>query len=236
MSTKVKNPNESGNGFIIAIVAVIAIVAAVIGVVLFMGRSKEADELAKTFPSADVSAKVALDGSVVEFKKDGADVPAADLYEDFSCHYCAQLDAASGEDALKAVNDGKIALRVHTLNFMDRDQEGHSTKAAAAFETIVKSGDAKLAWNYRTMLMRDQQKVFGWSNDQFADAAKAMGAPNDVVEKIKSGAGIADSKNSTAKNAESLRAAINEVSSPHVLLDGKEIDQNGWVETVAKKK
>lgn len=235
MSTKVKNPNDSGSGFIVAIIAVVAIIAAVIGVVLYMGRSKEADELAKSFPSAEVNASVAFDGAVVVFKKDGAAAKSADLYEDFSCTYCAQLDAASGEDALKAIEAGDLELRVHTLNFMDRGADGHSTEAMAAFETVAHSGDAKLAWNYRAMLMRDQQKVFNWSKQDFADAAKVMGASDDVVKKIADGAGIDETKANAETNAETLRAAINEVSSPHVLQDGKQVDQNGWVETVTKK-
>ena len=87
MSQKIKNPNEKGSGFVVGIIALIAIVAVVIGVVLYMGRNQPIEGL----PDEDVSFSVQADGNIVRLASDeaGDDAVVAEVYEDYSCPYCA---------------------------------------------------------------------------------------------------------------------------------------------------
>ena len=69
--------------------------------------------------------------------------PEVDLYEDFACPHCAELAEATDGDMQKAIEDGKLIVHVRTLNFLDgkdiENQEGYSTKAAAAMSELAKS-------------------------------------------------------------------------------------------------
>lgn len=237
VTQKIKNPNEKGNGFVIGLIALIAVVVVVIGSVVYIGRSQPIDGL----PDEDVNFSVALDGDVIRLGKDGAKgATTATVFEDFSCHYCAQMSEEGHDDELKALNDGKLVAEYRTLNFLDgqeKDQrDGHSTLVYAIARKIAETGDARAFWNFRTMMMRDQQNSVTWDNNELADRLKQLGVADDVVKQVRDGMNTTEAKASANANFDDLEKRIGKVSSPHVFVDGKDILENSdgglgqWVE------
>lgn len=223
MSQKIKNPNERSNGFIVGIVALIAVVAVVVGVVVYMGRNQPIEGL----PNEDVNFNVALDGDIIRLSSANAkDAKTATVYEDYSCHYCADMATGGHADELQALNDGKLVVEHRTLNFLDRGQVGHSSQAYAVMRLIAKSGDAKLFWNLHTLLMQDQQNAASWSNDELADRVEQMGAPSDLVKQIREGVSTDEAVASATANGKVLEGKIGSISSPHVLVGDKDVLEN----------
>ncbi len=238
-TTKVKNPNERGNGFIWALVILGLVIAAVIGYILFTGRSAQTEKVLDGVNVQDVAFDVEYEDNVIKLvgKDATADTPEVDLYEDYSCVYCAKLATRSDGDMKKAVEDGKLIVNVHSLNFLDRGQDGHSTLAGASADALAQAGDAKAYWNLRTTLLEKQEEIYSkWGADQMADVAEALDAHADVVKTIRDGSNTEHYKELANANAEKLKSVDpkGQVSSPRVLQDGKdvELDEN-WVEEVS---
>lgn len=238
-STKVSNPNaKGGSGFIWAVVAVIAIAAVVIGYIVMSGQGKKTEHLADR-ETVDVAFTSDFSDNAVTLKADNvkADAPEVDLYEDFSCSYCGQLAENTDADMQAAIEAGDLVVNVRTLNFLDRGNiDGHSTRAAAAVLAVAEAGETDVYWNYRAALMEEQADIYNkWSNDDFADAAKQLGASDAVVEKIRSGENVEAAEALATANAEKLNTETGTVSSPRVIQDGKDVDSpdiNQWLKVV----
>lgn len=222
MSQKIKNPNEKGSGFVVGIIALIAIVAVVIGVVLYMGRNQPVEGM----PDEDVSFSVSVEGDAIRLASDSAapDAVVAEVYEDFSCHFCAEMSQGGHDDELKALDEGSLVVEYRPLNFLDRgNPDGHSTRALAVAHRVAETGDARLFWNFHTLLMSDLQEAYTWSDDDFADRLKDLGAPSDLVSDVREGLGSESAVKIGKANGERLEGIIGSVSSPHVIVDGKDV-------------
>ncbi|APT85368.1 DsbA family protein [Corynebacterium aquilae] len=241
MSNKIKSPNEKSHGFIWALVIVAMVIAAVLAYIVTNGEKAESEKL--TEGNVDkVNMSVKVHDGMITLSKDGGDAagtPVADLYEDYSCPHCAELAEATDDDMRAAVEAGKMIVNIHPLNFLDRNEpDGHSTKAGAAALAVANSGNATDYWNYRAMLMRDQAKIYNkWSNEDFANAAQSFGMDSATVDAIRDGKDADEMREMAKKDAEKLNQLTGKVSSPRVLVDGKDVeDISNWVSEVTKAK
>ncbi|SER84054.1 DsbA family protein [Corynebacterium cystitidis] len=243
MSTKkVQNPNQSSNtGFIWAIVAVVVIAAIVIGFIVYNGRSQKAAEMAENMvPVEGVEMTYDKDeGTIVLSAADGGEeAPHAELFEDFSCNYCAQLAVNTDEQMLEEIKAGDLEVAIRSLNFLDRGQVGNSTRVLAAVLATADSGDLDLYWNFRKTMMEKQKEIYNqWSDEQFADLAEAYGADAATVDAIRNAEYIDEATSVAQANADYLNEQTGDVSSPRVLVDGQVVqveDINTWIDVVAK--
>ena len=238
-TTKVKNPNERGNGFIWALVILGLIIAAVIGYILFTGRGAQTDKVLDGINVQEVAFDVDYNDNVITLKsKDApADTPTIDLYEDYSCIHCAELAESSDADMKEAIEGGKLIDNKHTHNFLDRGQEGHSTVAGASADAVAQSGDAKAYWNLRTALLEKQEEIYSkWGKEEMADVAEALGAPGDAVKTVRDGSNMEHYKQVATNDAEELKALDpkGQVSSPRVLQNGQDVKlTEDWVKNVS---
>ena len=242
--SKVTDPNaKGGNGFIWGVGVLLVIIAVVIGYIVWNG--KQSDDGIE-----DVNMTMEYSDGAITLKGENAtdDTPEVDLYEDYSCPHCAELAQATDGKMKQAIEDGKLIVHVRTLNFLDgediENQEGYSTKAAAAMSELAKSGDVKTYWNLRDFLMQNQQSVANkWETGDIADQAKELGAEDDVVESIKN-VDIKQGNKVAKTNYDKLDKETGSVSSPRIIKDGKDVpseaDQKAgknlgdWVEIVTQ--
>ena len=225
---KIQSPNENGSGFIWAIIAVVLVAVAVIAYVIISGNKSQEEKFAETY-NETTAFNNKVDGSAVQLVSDKADkAKTVDIYEDFSCHYCADLAKETDADMKKLIEDGKVKVNIRTLNFLDRGEVGHSNKAGTAAYTIAKDDSAQVYWNFRTMLMAEQQSIWGKKElKDFADMAKILGAKDETVKKITDGTYSDEFKKIADDNAKKLeKDGDGQVSSPRVFIDGKEIKEN----------
>lgn len=238
MSNKVQNPNQGGSkAFLWALVAVVVVAIAVVAYIVINGQGAKTEFVAeREYENTSISATLDEDKVTLE-AEDGAaaDADVVQLYEDFSCSYCALL-AENTDDGMRAdIESGDLVVEVYSLNFLDRgNAEGHSTRSLAAILAVADSGDSDLYWNYRTLLLEEQDNVLNqWTNDDFADAAGHMGAESSVVDAIRNGDNTQRAIDMATGNAELLNEQTGSVSSPRVLQDGQDLpvdDINQWIE------
>lgn len=239
--SKVKSPNQEGHGFAWVLAIVLILAVALVGSIVWKNRGKaeETHLVDRAYEKVDIDAKLDGDVVTVSSSKTTDATPQVDLYEDYSCPHCGHLAVATDAQMKDAVQAGKLVVHIHPLHFLDRDNtSGHSHRALAAALAVADHGDTSLYWNYRAMLMEDMEKIYNkWSDDQFADAAKEMNAPDTVVEDIRKAAYLDRATQAGKDNAEKLKKETGKVSSPRVVKDGKDIsgtDLENWVEIASQ--
>lgn len=240
MSNKIKSPNEKSNGFIWAIVAVLVIAVIVVGYIVYSSKDAKTEWVADR-EFQDVQFEAVLDGDMITLKSDSAteSTPVAGLFEDFSCPHCSTLAIATDGQMKDAVEGGELVVNIEPLHFQDRgNATGNSHRALAASLAVLEYGDTDLYWNYRSLLMEEQEEIANkWSDEDYAAAAGAMGAPDAAVSAITEGEFMEQATAIGDANATYLQEQTGSVSSPRVLQDGKDIAENNiqeWVE-VAKQ-
>ena len=235
-SKKVTNPNQKSNaGFLWAIIALLVIGAVIVGYIVISGRSGQGEELAQY--KSEINAEMEFsDNTVTLTAADAADAKEASLYEDFSCSYCAQLAEDTDEQMKDEIEKGNLTVHISPLNFLDNGNEGHSTHALAASLALAANGETDAYWSLRSMLMLEQQQVYNqWDDEDFANAAKAVGASEESAEAIKNGEFLDEAKATAEANAATLQEQTGSVSSPRILRDGKDLpiqDNTEWIDYV----
>jgi protein-disulfide isomerase len=101
--------------------------------------------------------------------------PTLDLYEDFQCPACADLEERIGAAKASLAKAGEIKLVVHTLSFLDdnlkNDSSARSANAAAC------AADAGKFMEYRALVFAAQpaQEGVGYTDAQLTQFAQASG-------------------------------------------------------------
>ncbi|WP_296214753.1 thioredoxin domain-containing protein [uncultured Corynebacterium sp.] len=228
MSQKIKAPNASkgGNGFLWGIIAILVIAAVAIGFIVYNNQQHKVDNI--SLPNDKVKVKMTAEDSTVTLESEdaGDDVPVVEVFEDFSCHYCAQLETASSDDVKQALEDGKLKVKFRFLNFLDRgDESGPSTRGAATAWAVAKSGNVEAFWNIHRLMMDEQSTVTRqWDWDDLANAAEKMGADDGVVDKIRNESVKDEGAKISRTNDKEIEKREGKVSSPLLYKDGKRFD------------
>ncbi|MFQ1000544.1 DsbA family protein [Modestobacter sp. SSW1-42] len=197
-----------------AVVAAVVLVVALVAVVLVQTNRTSTDAAAATPPGT-------VDGYA--FAVGAADAPVTvDVYEDFQCPVCAQLEETSGGTLTSLVDAGTVQLRYHGMAFLDRaSTTEYSTRALNAAAVVAESGTEA----YRTfhdLLFADQpaEGTAGLSDDQLIAHAAQAGASGAAVE-----SGIRDLRYGDWVAAATDRASTDGVTgTPTVFVDGTQLD------------
>lgn len=237
---KVQNPNDKGNtAFIWTIVAVIVVAAVVIGLVVVNSRNDRAAAVAAEMTEVDgVAMDFDNEAGIIKLSPEGeSSAPSAQLFEDYSCTYCAQLATDTDDQMLQELEDGDLTVEIRPLTFLDRGAEGNSTHVLAAALAAVHSGDVELYWNFRDHMLQNQQEIYNnWEPEDFANLAEQFGADQETVDAMKNETYLEDAVRIGQGNADVLNEQTGEVSSPRVLVDGEDVDVpniNEWIDAVA---
>lgn len=238
---KVENPNKKGNtAFIWAVLAVLAIALVVIGLIVFNGRENRSAAIQEEMIDLEgVNVTWNEDENTIHLAGDNADAKSAELFEDFSCSYCADLHIASDEAMLEKLKAGEIKVDLRPMVALDNGQEGHSTKALAAQLALIANDDLAQAFTIRDYLFQNQQSAYNkYDNDGFADLAKDYEASDAAIQDIRDGKYIEAAKRMGAENMKYQEDETGDAWTPRVLVDGKDIediegDRDDWPQTLA---
>lgn len=240
MSTKVKNPNQKSSGFIWAVLIIVVLAAVLIGYLVVNGN-KSKEDIATDRVNEAVAFETTYEdnGIILKAANAKADAKSVELYEDFSCPHCADLAVQTDADMKTALENGDITVTIRSLNFLDREAIGNSTMAGTAAYAVAKNESPEVYWNFRKLLMEDQEKIYtsNWEDADFANAAKSVGASEETVKTITNGTLTEEYIELATKNSDKLEKETGSVSSPRVIIDGTEIkgaDIFDWVNQATK--
>ncbi|WP_239154146.1 thioredoxin domain-containing protein [Amycolatopsis sp. FDAARGOS 1241] len=186
------------NKIIAVVVAVVVVAAVVIGGVVWINSNKNSTEgsaiAASTSTTLGPGVVEKLDGVAVSVGKPGAP-KTVDIYADFLCPYCKQLQDTYGAKIEQAVNNGQLTVRYHMVTLLnDRsDPPGYSLDSANAALAAVAS-----------------QKFTAFHDSLFKNQPEEGGRGYDKAQLIKLGQdlGITDPKFAQTVNAGTYDAQI----------------------------
>lgn len=169
-----------------------------------------------------------------------ADAPKTlDMFEDPLCPACGRVEQVYGAKLAEAVDNGKISIRYHLLNFLNRSSSSgdYSTRAGAAFRCVAHTNDGVAYSKLHSLLFTTKQPEEGGtdhSNDQLAALAKEAGATDEAVTCVKSGAQVKAAADA-AKTATGTLEAKGQVSTPSIFAGGTKIDPSDpdWITKAA---
>ena len=218
----------------------IAVIIVIVVVGLVINRQQNASPVTDHPVSTNSTASV--DNGVVTVTG-GNPAITIDMYEDGICPACREFEGQYGQQMMKAVDEGKLAIRFHFLDFLNprSASKTYSSRVAAALVCVgaVPPGQAPkgLFLNFHTTMFSAgvqpaESTGADLSNAQIAAIAGKAGAPASATSCISGGTGLAAAQ-ATAKAGEAeLNQAIGAGwTTPTVLRDGKPvgINSNDWL-------
>ena len=150
----------------IRIVGGLAVVA-VVGVILGIGITQSGNNDTPA-PSADSALPTGItseNGYGFQVNT-AADAPTVEIYEDFQCPACANLENQFGPLIQQEAADGNIQLTYHPMVFLDNNlQTDHSLRAANAFGCSITGGVGE---QFHNLVYANQpaNEGDGWTDEQ----------------------------------------------------------------------
>ena len=194
----------------------VGLIAVVVVVGLVINKKQNASPVTDHPVSTNSTASMS-DGVVTVTGIGASPAVTIDLYEDGICPNCKDFEEQYGQQVMKGVDEGKLAVRYHFLDFLNPNSASktYSTRAAAAFQCVaaVPADQAAkgLFLNFHTtMFSAGVQPTEGsgdLSNAQLAELAVKAGAPQSAATCISTGAGVAQAE-AAAKTATAQLTAL----------------------------
>lgn len=235
-------PVSSRSSFVLGGLAVL-VIAAVIGLV--WATTKTTSEVPV---QNDGYGPVHNPAVTVSLQPDGSQLlglPTAaktiDLYEDPLCPYCGQVEKIYGQQLAQYIDQGKIAVRYHLLNFLNKSSSSgnYSSRADAAFRCLAQDGNGPRYGTVHSQLFGVSQPKEGGqdhASDQLADIIGKVGAPPEVVTCVSNNTQLKDAETTATAAATALGKLNNgQVGTPAAYLGNTKLDVNDerWVSKAA---
>ncbi len=211
----------------------IALIAAVIVFGLILNKRETAVQGEGYGPSTKSVATVQNGVVTVSNPQPSSGAVTIDMFEDPLCPACAQFEQQFGQQINQAVDDGKLIVNVHMLNFLNPQSASgdYSTRAIAATVCVAQNSgsDPGVYLTFKEKLYEQgTQPAEGGSSDlsnqQLADLATAGGASSAAADCISSGSGVPAAATAAQASQQALSTATGgQVGTPSVLKDGAPI-------------
>ncbi|WP_141681801.1 DsbA family protein, partial [Mycobacterium malmoense] len=186
--------------------------AAIVGVVLAVARPWESSpppEPTTPPPAPDAVALRVLDDGV--FVGSSAAPLTIDIFNEPICPPCGSFIRSNAGDIDTAVNNKKLAVRYHLLDFLDDKSHSktYSTRAVAASYCVAAQNDPKLYLDFYSGLFASnfqpaEDAPEDRTDGELAQLAKNVGADAGVMTCIKSGDDVGTGKAKSANGYATL--------------------------------
>ena len=222
---------------IIGIVAV-SLIAIVVIVGLVLNKKQNASPVTD-YPTSNNSVASVAGGVITVAPASGTPKATIDVFEDGICPACQAFEAQYGQQLMQAVDQGKLSIRYHFLNFLNPNSasKDYSTRAAAAFECVAATPAASapkgLFMNFHTTMFKSgtqpaESGTADLSNAQIAEIATKAGVPAATATCISAGTNVEAAKTAAAASQAVLEkaAGTTQWGTPSVMKDGSLISIN----------
>ena len=219
----------------VAAIVVVAVVGAVLGFVHPWDRTTPTPATTTPVPPPDaVGLRVLDDG--VSIGSEAAPI-TIDVFNEPMCPPCGSFIRSFASDIDTAVNNKKLAVRYHLLNFLDdkSHSKNYSTRAVAATYCVAGQNDPKVySAFYSGLFASNFQPQEGAAEDrtdsELAQLAKTVGVDANAIACIKSGDDVGTAKAKAASAATTL-SGFNASGTPFVWDGNKAVNYQdpGWL-------
>ena len=165
-------PNPVVIGAIVAAVVVVAVVVAI----LIGNSGKSGPSTGTSGSSAPVGVVGGTGGGIlVNPTTAKGNAPTLDVYEDFQCPSCAQLEKAMGPAMASMAKAGQVKLVVHVLSFLDANLKNDSSSRAANAAACAADAGKYLEYHSAVFAAQPAQEGAGYTDAQLTEVAKTAG-------------------------------------------------------------
>jgi len=165
-------PNPVVIGAIVAAVVVVAVVVAI----LIGNSGKSGSSTGTSGSSAPVGVVGGTGGGIlVNPATAKGNAPTLDVYEDFQCPSCAQLEKAMGPAMASMAKAGQVKLVVHVLSFLDANLKNDSSSRAANAAACAADARKYLEYHSAVFAAQPAQEGAGYTDAQLTEVAKTAG-------------------------------------------------------------
>lgn len=102
-------------------------------------------------------------------------VPTVDLYEDFQCPVCGQLEERNGRSIFEMAKAGDIKLVVHLMSFLDGNLDNDSSKRAANAAFCASDAGRFPEFHAAVFAAQPEREGDGYSDATLKQAATTAG-------------------------------------------------------------
>jgi protein-disulfide isomerase len=182
------------------------------------------------------AATVAPAGDVISIGDPNA-LGQIDLYVDPMCPFSGKFIRSEGDELGKRIESGALRVNLRFVNFLEKYSASGTYDQRAIYAAFVVAGESKsssVAWHFvQQIFSKEHQPHEGGptdlSNDQLAELAGRVGAPQSAQDLIRLGLPIGyDSKAIAAHNL-TLLHEFPEPGVPLVVINGQVIDDDEWL-------
>lgn len=201
----------------LAVSAVVVVVLALIfGIGYAVQSSRDTTGQAGSAPSG-------ADGVSIPIGQSNAPV-TVEIYEDFLCPYCGDLESASKGWLQQYIDEGKVRVKYHVVAILDSGENNdYSTRAANAFASVLNASGPTTAKKFHDLLYENQPEegTSALSDKQLVDLAVQAGASESVVTK----ALAADTYGQWVSNGTDAMSKRKVTGTPTVFVDGSRLSK-----------
>ncbi|MFE4970855.1 DsbA family protein [Kitasatospora sp. NPDC056651] len=203
--------------------ASVAVLALAAGVAFAVGGSSGSGSTAANGPLVVPANATGTDGTVITYGK--ADAPhTLEVYEDFRCPFCEQLETTTGKALQQLADDGTYKIEYHLATFLDNNLGGKGSRTAlAAAGAALNEGVDKFKAFHDVLYANqpdERSDSFGDVNHVLDLAGQVPGLKTDAfVKAVQDGTYVPWA---AKVNAEFNKSDV--TGTPTVKLDGRKLD------------
>jgi serine/threonine protein kinase, bacterial len=207
--------------------AVAVVLAVVVGLAVVAAHPWQSSSPSAR-PSTPTSAAPPPDAVELKVLDDGVSVGSSaapttiDIFNEPICPPCGSFIRSNAADIDSAVNNKKLAVRYHLLNFLDdkSHSKNYSSRAVAASYCVAAQNDPKLYMNFYSGLFASnfqpaEDAPEDRTDGELAQLAKTVGVDASVIDCIKAGDDVGTGKAKAAAGDATL-TGLNATGTPFV--------------------
>ncbi len=213
---------------VLALVAgVIAVVALVLAGLAFSRPAGAPAPDASAAPAASATPQQrtpadagAVHAGTIVLGASGRGLPVVDVYEDYQCPACAQLEPLIAADLDALAASGEAELRFHPMSFLDQMLGNDSSRGAAEGAFCAAEQGRFLPYHHAVWANHPAREGDGWTEEQRVGIANQAGLDTTAWQACTSSGKYADD----VRNANDLPLASGITGTPTLALNGARLD------------
>lgn len=166
----------------LSIVTVLALVFGGIGLTVYLEANKPIEVLSspKNF-DFDGGVRLGVDMKVINKADAKDDVPNIIVFLDYQCPACRAFEVPNNAQLRQLVGSGKYTLELHPVSFLDGSSQNQYSSRTGSAAACVATFDPDRFFDFTATMYEHQSEegTFGWSNDELAGRAQAIGVTNE---------------------------------------------------------
>ncbi|MUL67517.1 serine/threonine protein kinase [Mycobacterium sp. CBMA 234] len=161
-----------------------------------------------------------------------------DLYVDPLCPYSGKMIRKDGDEMGRRIENGALRVNLRFVNFLEKYSASGTYDRRAIYAAFAVAGESKssdVAWHFVQQIFSKEQQPHekggtDLSNDQLAELANHVGAPQSAQDMIRLGLPVGYDAQVIAANNLELLHDFPEPGVPLVVINGKPIDgDDDWL-------